>query len=145
MPTRTFSQPGVYRFYCVVHGGPGGEGMSGRVTVLNANGTVPKAPTITRAKAVAGTSRVTFKFTSSTAGVITGTLSRKSGNRFRSFGSLKLTLRKGSNSLVVKKTRSGRKLTAAGASLARAWRSNSGSSVTATLSRTTRGPTRSVG
>ena len=95
-----------------MHGGPGGEGMSGRVTVLNANGTVPKAPTITKAKAVAGTGRVTFKFTSSTAGVITGTLSRKSGKRLRSFGSLKLTLRKGSNSLVVKKTRSGRKLTA---------------------------------
>jgi plastocyanin len=112
MPSRTFPQPGIYRFYCVVHGGPGGEGMSGRVTVRLADGSLPRAPTITRAKAVAGTGRVTFKFTSSTAGVVTGTLSRKSGRRFRSFGSLKLAMRKGSNSLVVRKTRSGRRLTA---------------------------------
>src|SRR4051794_40495803 len=26
---RTFDQPGTYRYYCKVHGGPGGKGMSG--------------------------------------------------------------------------------------------------------------------
>jgi plastocyanin len=29
-----FSIPGVYRYYCAVHGGPGGSGMAGVVTVL---------------------------------------------------------------------------------------------------------------
>lgn len=29
-----FSAPGVYRYHCTVHGGPGGVGMSGSVTVL---------------------------------------------------------------------------------------------------------------
>ncbi|MBA3260826.1 MAG: hypothetical protein H0T68_15350 [Gemmatimonadales bacterium] len=30
----TFAIPGVYHYYCAVHGGPGGAGMSGAVTVL---------------------------------------------------------------------------------------------------------------
>jgi plastocyanin len=30
----TFANPGVYRYHCAVHGGPGGVGMSGSVTVL---------------------------------------------------------------------------------------------------------------
>lgn len=30
----TFASPGVYRYHCAVHGGPGGAGMSGTVTVL---------------------------------------------------------------------------------------------------------------
>ena len=29
-----FTEPGVYRYYCAVHGAPGGVGMSGVVTVL---------------------------------------------------------------------------------------------------------------
>jgi len=29
----TFNTPGTYNFYCVAHGGPGGVGMSGTVTV----------------------------------------------------------------------------------------------------------------
>jgi plastocyanin len=29
----TFTKPGVYGFFCLSHGGPGGEGMSGRVLV----------------------------------------------------------------------------------------------------------------
>jgi plastocyanin len=31
--THTFSAPGVYRYYCQVHGAPGGIGMSGMVVV----------------------------------------------------------------------------------------------------------------
>jgi plastocyanin len=30
---RTFTQPGTFRYYCKVHGGPGGSGMAGVVTV----------------------------------------------------------------------------------------------------------------
>ena len=30
----TFATPGVYHYHCAVHGGPGGAGMSGTVTVL---------------------------------------------------------------------------------------------------------------
>ncbi|MGH7580645.1 MAG: cupredoxin domain-containing protein, partial [Gemmatimonadales bacterium] len=29
-----FAIPGVYHYHCAVHGGPGGVGMSGSVTVL---------------------------------------------------------------------------------------------------------------
>jgi plastocyanin len=38
--TRTFASAGTYRYYCQVHGGPGGQGMSGTVFV-NATGNVP--------------------------------------------------------------------------------------------------------
>jgi plastocyanin len=30
---RVFTTPGVYRYYCEMHGGPGGKGMSGTITV----------------------------------------------------------------------------------------------------------------
>jgi plastocyanin len=38
---RTFPQPGVYRYYCRYHGGPGGIGMSGVIVVGNATLTSP--------------------------------------------------------------------------------------------------------
>src|SRR4051794_17084876 len=31
--SRRFDRPGVFRFYCETHGGPGGRGMSGKVVV----------------------------------------------------------------------------------------------------------------
>lgn len=31
--TRTFTTPGVVRYYCEVHGAPGGSGMSGTIVV----------------------------------------------------------------------------------------------------------------
>ncbi len=32
--SRTFATPGVVRYYCEVHGGPGGAGMSGTITIV---------------------------------------------------------------------------------------------------------------
>jgi plastocyanin len=110
-PTRGFTKPGLYRFYCTVHGSPGGVDMAGKVTVRRADGSIPVAPSITGASAVAGAGRVTLKFRSSIAGTVTGKLTRQQGRSFRSFGSLKLSLRTGSNSVIVKKTSSGKKLT----------------------------------
>jgi plastocyanin len=39
--SRTFNTPGSFRYYCDVHGGPGGMGMSGTVIVEAAGGTPP--------------------------------------------------------------------------------------------------------
>jgi plastocyanin len=33
-----FTVPGVYHYYCLVHGGPGGVGMSGTITVVESCG-----------------------------------------------------------------------------------------------------------
>jgi len=38
--TRTFTTPGVYAYYCEVHGSPGGQGMAGTIYV-NASGELP--------------------------------------------------------------------------------------------------------
>ena len=48
--SRTFNAPGTFRYYCEVHGGPGGVGMSGTVTVTPATGYArPKGATPFRA------------------------------------------------------------------------------------------------
>ena len=85
---------------------------------LTSNGSVARPPAIPRVTPVGGAGRVTLKFTSSTGGTIAGRLSRKQGRSFRSFGSLKLTLRKGRNSVLVRRTSSGRTLTAGSYQLA---------------------------
>lgn len=36
--TVTLNAPGTYRYYCQFHGGPGGEGMSGVITVTGGGG-----------------------------------------------------------------------------------------------------------
>lgn len=36
--TRVFTTPGFYRYYCDLHGGPGGSGMAGTIRVLPAPG-----------------------------------------------------------------------------------------------------------
>ncbi|HSH03555.1 MAG TPA: DUF420 domain-containing protein [Anaerolineae bacterium] len=52
--TITFGEPGEYNYFCALHGGPGGEGMSGRLTVVEGDGaavvaepTAVIAPTVT--------------------------------------------------------------------------------------------------
>jgi plastocyanin len=106
-----FSKPGVYRYFCSFHGTPGGVDMAGKVTVRRADGSIPVAPSISGASAVPGAGRVVLKFRSSIPGTVTGRLTRKQGRSFRSFGSVKLSVRKGANSITVKKTASGKKLT----------------------------------
>jgi plastocyanin len=108
--SRKFTTPGVYRFYCTVHGGPGGQGMSGKVTVLLANGSVPKAPAVGRVTTTPGRGQVTLRFTSSSAGTAKGNLTRRQGRSFRGFGAVKLSLRTGSNKVKLTKTNSGRRL-----------------------------------
>ena len=41
---RTFDTPGTFGYYCELHGGPGGVGMSGIVAVTDASGQVPPPP-----------------------------------------------------------------------------------------------------
>ena len=41
---RTFDAPGVHRYYCELHGGEGGAGMSGQVLVRDESGEVPAPP-----------------------------------------------------------------------------------------------------
>jgi plastocyanin len=56
--SRTFDQPGTFRYYCLEHGGPGGAGMSGTVTVLPASsppGGTPAPPPGTPAPPPGGT------------------------------------------------------------------------------------------
>jgi plastocyanin len=43
----TFTTPGSYPYYCVLHGGPGGVGMSGVVNVLSSTPTPTRTPTRT--------------------------------------------------------------------------------------------------
>jgi plastocyanin len=47
--SRTFSAPGMFRYYCQVHGGPNGSGMSGVVWVNGPGYARPKGATPTRA------------------------------------------------------------------------------------------------
>jgi plastocyanin len=47
--SRTFSGAGSFRYYCEVHGGPGGTGMSGTVTVYGSGYPRPKGATPLRA------------------------------------------------------------------------------------------------
>ncbi len=43
----TFTTPGTFLYYCVVHGGPGGVGMSGVITVLSSPPTATNTATLT--------------------------------------------------------------------------------------------------
>ena len=53
--SHTFTTPGVYRYYCRVHGGPNGQGMSGTVTVVAAETTTTTAAPTTTTAAPGGT------------------------------------------------------------------------------------------
>jgi plastocyanin len=58
---RTFGSAGDYRFFCTVHGGPGGSGMSGIVHVVAPGGTTTQAQpaTTTQTQTQTGTTSTT--------------------------------------------------------------------------------------
>ena len=67
---RTFATepPGAYRYYCEIHGGPGGIGMSG-IVYVNSSGTLPPVALFTATPSVAVVGQtVTFSGSASTAG-----------------------------------------------------------------------------
>src|SRR5438132_505245 len=46
--SHAFKTPGTFRYYCRIHGAPGGQGMSGVITVKAASPATTAAPTTTR-------------------------------------------------------------------------------------------------
>jgi len=67
--SHTFTAPGVYRYYCRVHGAPNGQGMSGTVTVVAAQTTTTAAPTTTTADPGTTTTAVPMTTAGPTAAV----------------------------------------------------------------------------
>lgn len=66
----TFTAPGTYRYYCRIHGGPGGKGMAGTVVVTGS--AVTTTSTTSKATSTAkGTSTTTRSRTSTTRTVRT--------------------------------------------------------------------------
>src|SRR5205085_1248401 len=98
-----------------------GFGMSGKVTVLQQNGQPPPtttppdktAPSITSLKTSAGSKRFTLKFSSSEKGSASGKLERKNSHgQYKKFGDVSFNVKKSSsNSITIKKTSTGKKLT----------------------------------
>jgi plastocyanin len=65
--TRRFDEPGVYPFYCEMHGGPGGQGMSGKIIVeTTAN------PTLTKLRAKPRRRRIVIRLTLSKTARVAG-------------------------------------------------------------------------
>jgi plastocyanin len=110
--SRTFTTVGVFPYYCVIHGGPGGQGMSGTVTVV-ASGTPPPSgppqnspptsnppggPPATGPKAKKKALNVTLKL---------GDALPFAGERIRVFGTVK-PARDGRRASVQKRLRSGK-------------------------------------
>jgi plastocyanin len=104
--TRTFSQPGRYRYFCALHGSRTSNiGMYGYVYV-NAAGLLP--PTLTAVGASGSRAGARLRFRASRAGRVAATFFRKVGRRFNRFGSTSFAARRGANSKLV--SRAGRAL-----------------------------------
>lgn len=102
---RTFTRPGLYRYFCEEHGSRNGVGMAGKVVVRNADGSLPDITSPRLGRVTTATSRRTFevKFSSGESGKATGKLTRKSGARFRSVGTVSFPVRKGKNRVRIRK------------------------------------------
>lgn len=71
--SRTFTTPGTVRYYCKIHGAPGGIGMSGVLTVTAAQATTSSSTTTTTAATTTTTTAVTTTTTAAAADTATTT------------------------------------------------------------------------
>ena len=111
--SRTFTTPGAYRYYCVLHGTAGGHGMAG-VVIVNATGTIPPPPKIAGVAASGATGIATVRFTSTEAGRASGTVfKRDKHNKLKRFGSASFAVTAGANKVKLRRA-SGKKLGAGG-------------------------------
>ena len=103
---RTFTRPGLYRYFCEAHGSRGGVGMAGKVLVRNADGSLPDlgGPRLGRVSTAVGRGTFRLRFTASETGKARGKLERRVGGRFRLFGTVRFPVSKGVNRVRVRKT-----------------------------------------
>lgn len=111
---RTFTRPGVYRYFCAEHGSRNGVGMAGKIVVRGAGGSGPDVagPRLGKVRTGVGHGTFTIRFTSTERGKASGRLERQAGGRFRFFGSVAFPVRKGVNRVRLSKTSTGPKLSA---------------------------------
>jgi plastocyanin len=93
--SRTFTQAGRFRYFCVAHGSRGGFGMAGTVYV-NTVGLVP--PKVTGLTASATRTGVRVRFRSTRAGRARATFFRRVGRRFVRDWASSFAARQGANS-----------------------------------------------
>lgn len=71
--SRTFDTPGTIRYYCTIHGGPNGQGMSGTIVVQAAQATTSSSTTTTTTTTTAAPALATSTTTTTTtAGASSG-------------------------------------------------------------------------
>ncbi len=109
---RTFTRPGLYRYYCDVHGSRNGVGMAGKVLVRRADGSLPdmSGPRLGRVSTTVGDGTFSMRFTSDERGRARGRLEHLVRGRFRMFGSVTFPVRDGSNRVRLRKTSTGPQL-----------------------------------
>lgn len=126
--SRKFDVAGTFLYYCEQHGGPNGDGMSGKVVVVDSGAPPPvdrTRPKVTRLAASSGAFAralgATIKLTLSEKATIDGRLQRRplaagaklaGKGRFSFFGSTRNPGREGANRLRIRQTRAGKRLTA---------------------------------
>lgn len=117
---RTFETAGTFRYYCDFHGAPGGQGMAGKIVVLEAGAPLPDTtkPVLggvaPQAKTFGATKPARILFGLSEPATVTGVLARRrTGSRgaFSTFGTVRKAAKKGANTLDVTRTQRGRRLT----------------------------------
>jgi plastocyanin len=116
--SRTFTQTGTFLYHCDMHGGPGGQGMSGKVVVVASGAPVPDTtkPVISALRPVTrsfGKNKpVKLSLTLSEAASVGGTITRRSASGiFRFYGFVSKHVAAGTDTLDITRTRSGRRLT----------------------------------
>ena len=109
---RTFTRPGLYRYYCDVHGSRNGVGMAGKVLVRRADGSLPdmSGPRLGRVATTVGDGIFSMRFSSDERGRARGRLERRVGKRFRLFGSVTFPVREGANRVRLRRTSTGPEL-----------------------------------